>query len=132
MPRTMNFPPPAVIAGQQAPHRLPVCPGHYFLISAYPISFAHSSSCLAAYHLVAQNERPVKRNNWSPVGRFEDTNFFLNLSPFLLKNDSTVDEFQYVCSVVAITPPYAEINLVIAVIVLMAYTKKLGATYSEV
>ena len=76
---------------------------------------------------MAKNERLVKRNKLVASGRFDDINFsVLHLSPILVKNGSTVDEFQYVCSVVAITPPYAEINLVIAMLVPMAYNKKTG------
>ena len=89
-------------------------------------------SCFSRISLSGAERAASEAKKLVASGRFEDTNFVLHLSPFLVKNGSTVDEFQYVCLVVAITPPYAEINLVIEMIVLMTYTKKLGATYSEV
>ena len=76
---------------------------------------------------MAQNERLVKRNKPVASGRFDDINLsVLHLSPFLVKNGSTVDEFQYVYSIVSITPLYAEIDLVIAMLVPLAHTKKSG------
>ena len=68
----------------------------YFLISAYPIGFAHSSfPVLAAFHYVAHNKRPVKRNKMVASGRLTDINFSdLYLNPILVKSGSPDDEFQ--------------------------------------
>ena len=57
-------------------------------------------------------------------GRLTDINFSdLYLNPILVKSGSNADKFQYVYSVVEITPSHAEAKLDIAMLVPMAYTK---------